>query len=222
MIRDDIKAATIAAMKGGDKDDDRHAPPRPGGDQEPRHRGAHRRRAQGRRRAGHRSAAEDGQAAPRIGRHLPQDGREDRAAVEEAEIAVIERFLPAADERRRSRGRDPRDRRRNRRVVDEGHGPGDGAGEGAARRRRSSRRARSGLVKAALVLSDMKKAPPRERRSLNRDRSNDYLAAAAGLPPAAPPVRPVTPSIDQLIEKDGDRGRERAGHADLQIGRTPR
>ena len=32
-------------------------------------------------------------------------GREDRAAAEEAEIAVIERFLPAAVERRRSRSR---------------------------------------------------------------------------------------------------------------------
>ena len=53
-------------------------------------------------------------------------GREDRAATEEAEIAVIERFLPAQMSDEEAQRRDPRDHRRNRRFVDEGHGPGDG------------------------------------------------------------------------------------------------
>ena len=42
MIRDDIKAAMIAAMKGGDKAGTRNAAPRLRRDQESRHRGAHR------------------------------------------------------------------------------------------------------------------------------------------------------------------------------------
>ena len=54
-------------------------------------------------------------------------GREELAAAEAAEIAVIERFLPAPDERGRSQRRDRGDHRRDRRGVDQGHGPGDGA-----------------------------------------------------------------------------------------------
>ena len=42
MIRDDIKAALVGAMKGGDKAATGDAPPDPVGDQEPRHRVAHR------------------------------------------------------------------------------------------------------------------------------------------------------------------------------------
>ena len=94
MIRDDIKAATITAMKGGDKETTGTLRLVSGGDQEPRHRGSHRRRSQGRRLARHGSTSEDDQAAAQIGRHLPQGGREERAATEEAEIPVIERFLP--------------------------------------------------------------------------------------------------------------------------------
>ena len=42
MIRDDIKAAQIAAMKAGDKARARRRPPDPRQDQGPRHRAAHR------------------------------------------------------------------------------------------------------------------------------------------------------------------------------------
>ena len=135
MIRDDIKAATIAAMKGGDKDTtgtlrlvsaaikNRDIEARTGG-----------------------APKDDDALVTEVLQKMVKqrresadiyrkNGRDDRALVEEAEIAVIERFLPAQIERRRSAGRDPGDRRRNRRVLDEGHGPRDGAGEGAPRRR---------------------------------------------------------------------------------------
>ena len=95
MIRDDIKAATITAMKGGDKETtatlrlvsaaikNRDIEARTGGG------------AEGRRRAGHRSAPEDGQAAPRD----PPTSTARTAArtaprPRKREIAVIERFLP--------------------------------------------------------------------------------------------------------------------------------
>jgi hypothetical protein len=72
MIRDDIKAALVSAMKGGDKDatatirliqsaiKNRDIELRTASQQP------------GRRPAGHRSHAEDDQAAPRIGRSLPE------------------------------------------------------------------------------------------------------------------------------------------------------
>ena len=117
MIRDDIKAATITAMKGGDKETvgtlrlvsaaikNRDIEARTGG------------------------APKDDDALVtevlqkmikqrRESAEVYRKGdREDRAAAEEAEIAVIERFLPAAAERCRSRGQDPRDHRRNRRLA---------------------------------------------------------------------------------------------------------
>ena len=94
MIRDDIKAATIAAMKGGDKDTtgmlrlisaaikNRDIEARTGGgpkdddtlDTEVLHKMVKQRR----------ESAEI----------YRKNGRDDRAQVEEAEIAVIERFLP--------------------------------------------------------------------------------------------------------------------------------
>ena len=140
MIRDDIKAATIAAMKSGDKDTtgtlrlvqaaikNRDIEARTGG-----------------------APKDDDALVTEVLQKMVKqrresadiyrkNGRDDRAEVEEAEIAVIERFLPAQMSDAEAAGRDPRDRRRNRRLVDEGHGPGDGAGEGAPRRRRSSRR----------------------------------------------------------------------------------
>ena len=95
MIRDDIKAATITAMKGGDKDTVSTLRLVQSADQEPRYRGSHRRRARRRRRARHRSAAEDDQAAPRIGRGLPQEQARGPRRRRRGEIAVIERFLPA-------------------------------------------------------------------------------------------------------------------------------
>ncbi|MFP5330503.1 MAG: GatB/YqeY domain-containing protein [Alphaproteobacteria bacterium] len=95
MIRDDIKAATIAAMKSGDKDTvgtlrlvqaaikNRDIEARTGG-----------------------APADDDQLVTEVLQKMIKQrresadvyrkgGREDRAAVEEAEIAVIERFLPA-------------------------------------------------------------------------------------------------------------------------------
>ena len=94
MIRDDIKAATIAAMKGGDKDTtgtlrlvqaaikNRDIEVRTGGDPKD----------------------DDTLVTDVLQKMVKQrresadiyrkNGREDRAAVEEAEIAVIERFLP--------------------------------------------------------------------------------------------------------------------------------
>src|SRR5690348_7323693 len=94
MIRDDIKAATITAMKGGDKETtatlrlvqseikNRDIEARTGG-----------------------APADDDQLVTEVLQKMVKkrresadiyrkNGREDRAAVEEAEIAVIERFLP--------------------------------------------------------------------------------------------------------------------------------
>jgi uncharacterized protein YqeY len=94
MIRDDIKAATVTAMKGGDKETtatlrlvqaaikNRDIEARTGG-----------------------APADDDQLVTEVLQKMVKqrresadiyrkNGREDRAAVEEAEIAVIERFLP--------------------------------------------------------------------------------------------------------------------------------
>ena len=94
MIRDEIKAATIAAMKGGDKETtqtlrmvqssikNRDIEARTGG-----------------------APADDDQLVTEVLQKMVKqrresadiyrkNGREDRAAAEEAEIAVIERFLP--------------------------------------------------------------------------------------------------------------------------------
>jgi hypothetical protein len=94
MIRDDIKAATIAAMKGGDKESvgtlrlisaaikNRDIEARTGG-----------------------APADDDQLVIEVLQKMIKQrresaeayrkgGREDRAEIEEAEIAVIERFLP--------------------------------------------------------------------------------------------------------------------------------
>ena len=95
MIRDDIKAATISAMKGGDKETtatlrlvqseikNRDIEARTGG-----------------------APADDDQLVTEVLQKMVKkrresaeiyrkNGREDRAAIEEAEIAVIEKFLPA-------------------------------------------------------------------------------------------------------------------------------
>jgi uncharacterized protein YqeY len=95
MIRDDIKAATITAMKGGDKETtatlrlvqseikNRDIEARTGG-----------------------APADDDQLVTEVLQRMVKkrresadiyrkNGREDRAAAEESEIAVIERFLPA-------------------------------------------------------------------------------------------------------------------------------
>src|SRR4051795_1029669 len=95
MIRDDIKAATIAAMKGGDKETtatlrmvsaavkNRDTEARTGG-----------------------APANDDQLVTEVLQRMVKkrresadiyrkNGREDRAAIEEAEIGGIERFLPA-------------------------------------------------------------------------------------------------------------------------------
>jgi hypothetical protein len=104
MIRDDIKAATIAAMKGGDKETtgtlrlmsaaikNRDIEARTGGAPED----------------------DDALVTEVLQKMIKQrresaelyrkGGREDRAAVEESEIAVIERFLPKqmSDEEARS------------------------------------------------------------------------------------------------------------------------
>src|SRR5439155_21875807 len=95
MIRDDIKAATIAAMKSGDKETvgtlrlvqseikNRDIEARTGG-----------------------APADDDQLVTEVLQRMVKkrresadiyrkNGREDRAAIEEAEIGVIERFLPA-------------------------------------------------------------------------------------------------------------------------------
>ena len=133
MIRDDIKAATITAMKGGDKETtgtlrlvsaaikNRDIELRTGG-----------------------APKDDDALVTEVLQKMIKQrresaeiyrkgGREDRAAIEEAEIAVIERFLPQQLSDAEAEAADPRDHRRNRRLVDEGHGPGDGAGEGAPR-----------------------------------------------------------------------------------------
>ncbi len=96
MIRDDIKAALVAAMKGGDKAATRHDPADPVGDQEPRHRASHRR---ARRRTTTLLVTEVLQKMIKQRREsvdlYRKGNREELAATEEAEIAVIERFLPA-------------------------------------------------------------------------------------------------------------------------------
>ena len=95
MIRDDIKAATITAMKGGDKETvatlrlvqseikNRDIEARTGG-----------------------APADDNQLVTEVLQRMVKkrresadiyrkNGREDRAAAEESEITIIERFLPA-------------------------------------------------------------------------------------------------------------------------------
>jgi uncharacterized protein YqeY len=95
MIRDDIKAATIAAMKGGDKDTTGTL----------RLVSAAIKNRDIEARTGSRPTDDDALVTEVLQKMIKQrresagvyrqGGREDRAALEEAEIAVIERFLPA-------------------------------------------------------------------------------------------------------------------------------
>ena len=95
MIRDDIKAATIAAMKGGDKETT----------QTLRLVSAAIKNRDIEARTGGAPKDDDALVTEVLQKMVKQrresadiyrtNGREDRAAVEEAEIAVIERFLPA-------------------------------------------------------------------------------------------------------------------------------
>ena len=95
MIRDDIKAATIAAMKSGDKDTT----------QTLRLAAAAIKNRDIEARTGAAPKDDDALVTEVLQKMVKQrresadiyrkNGREDRAAVEEAEIAVIERFLPA-------------------------------------------------------------------------------------------------------------------------------
>ena len=160
MIRDDIKAATIAAMKSGDKETtgtlrlvsaaitNRDIEARTGGAPKD----------------------DDALVTEVLQKMIKQrresadiyrkNDREERAEAEEGEIAVIERFLPAAAERCRRRGADPGDRRRDRRQLDEGHGPRHGPGQRAPRRvDRTGARERS---RQGRPLLNEKKAPPHD------------------------------------------------------------
>jgi hypothetical protein len=95
MIRDDIKAATIAAMKSGDKDTT----------QTLRLAAAAIKNRDIEARTGGAPADDDALVTEVLQKMIKQrresaeiyrkGNREDRAAVEESEIAVIERFLPA-------------------------------------------------------------------------------------------------------------------------------
>ena len=95
MIRDDIKAATIAAMKGGDKETTATL----------RLASAAIKNRDIEARTGSAPADDDALVTEVLQKMIKQrresaelyrkGGREDRAAVEESEIAVIERFLPA-------------------------------------------------------------------------------------------------------------------------------
>ena len=115
MIRDDIKAATIAAMKGGDKETTARCAWSQAAiknrDIEARTGGA--------------PKDDDALVTEVLQKMVKQrresadiyrkNGREDRAAAEEAEIAVIERFLPQQLSDAEAAGEDPRDHRRDRR-----------------------------------------------------------------------------------------------------------
>jgi len=95
MIRDDIKAATIAAMKGGDKETTATL----------RLASAAIKNRDIEARTGSAPADDDALVTEVLQKMIKQrresaelyrkGGREDRATVEESEIAVIERFLPA-------------------------------------------------------------------------------------------------------------------------------
>jgi len=95
MIRDDIKAATIAAMKGGDKDTTATL----------RLASAAIKNRDIEARTGSAPADDDALVTEVLQKMIKQrresaelyrkGGRDDRALAEEAEIAVIERFLPA-------------------------------------------------------------------------------------------------------------------------------
>ena len=95
MIRDDIKAATIAAMKGGDKETTATL----------RLVSAGIKNRDIEARTGAKPTDDDALVTEVLQKMVKQrresadiyrkNGREDRAAAEEAEIAVIERFLPA-------------------------------------------------------------------------------------------------------------------------------
>ena len=123
MIRDDIKAALVSAMKGGDKAAHRRDPPDPVGAQEPRHRASRRRRRQ----------PDDDVLVTEVLQKMIKQRRESIDMYEQGgrqELADAEsgrgggdRGLPAPpDERRGGQGRDRRDRRRDRRRVGQGHG----------------------------------------------------------------------------------------------------
>ena len=159
MIRDDIKAATITAMKSGDKETT-----------------ATLRLAQAaiknrdiEARIGGAPADDDALVTEVLQKMIKQrresaevyrkGNREDRAAAEEGEIAVIERFLPAQLSDEDARGQDPRDRRRDWRIVDEGHGPRHGAGEGTAwHLDRAGPGQRAGQVNARLAALELRPA----------------------------------------------------------------
>ena len=133
MIRDDIKAATIAAMKGGDKDTTATL----------RLASAAIKNRDIEARTGGAPKDDDALVTEVLQKMIKQrresaelyrkGGREDRAAAEEGEITVIERFLPAQLNDSEARREDPRHHRRNQRQFDEGHGPRHGAGEGTPR-----------------------------------------------------------------------------------------
>ncbi|CAA9505190.1 MAG: Transamidase GatB domain protein, partial [uncultured Sphingomonadaceae bacterium] len=133
--------------EGGRQAPPRRDPPHHVHGQESRHRGAHGQGARGRRRARHRGAGQDDQAAPRINRDV-RGGRPSGARRCRGRRDRGDRELPApADERGRGAPSDRRDRDRDRRSVGQGHGPRHGAGEGTSRGRdghEPSERAREG------------------------------------------------------------------------------
>ena len=83
-----------------------------------------------------------------------KNGREDRAAAEEAEIAVIERFLPQQLSDAEAEAKIRAIIAETGASLDEGHGPRHGAGEGAPRRLDRARAGqRAGQVGAGLTRS---------------------------------------------------------------------
>ena len=136
MIRDDIKAAQIAAMKAGDKDT-RNAI---GLIQAAiKNRDIEARAPQSK--AGKAPDDDDALVVEVLQKMVKQrresiemyrkGDREELAKAEETEVTTIERFLPCTDERGGDDGGDRGDQGGTRRERYEGHGPRDGRVEGA-------------------------------------------------------------------------------------------
>ena len=225
MIRDDIKAATIAAMKGGDKETtgtlrlvsaaikNRDIEARTGG-----------------------APKDDDTLVTEVLQKMVKqrresadiyrkNGRDDRALVEEAEIAVIERFLPAqmsdADAQAaiqaivaETGASSMKDMGRVMALVKERLG-------GAIEPARAS-----ALVKAALSIysrqrgTDKKKAPP-QRCGGAGIWSNECLPCGGGTPSAGGigTAEAGHAVHRQRVENHHHRRCERGGHGELQIGR---
>ncbi len=217
MIRDDIKAATIAAMKGGDKETtatlrlasaaikNRDIEARTGD-----------------------APKDDNVLVTEVLQKMVKQRREVGGGLPQGRPRGSRRcrggrdhnhraLPPEAARRRRRRGRDRRNHRRGRRQLDEGHGPGNGAGEGTTRRfDRTCPGERSGEGGALLRYFEREKGPAaRKRRS---PIGSKRLFRRYGCRPGACGTHDARHALHhEMVKVDGDRTGERTGNADLKV-----